>query len=254
MNTQVKTAVKVAVAAVNVEALNELRIYAKDSRKAATMAESAAKHLVRAAIKARNLFKPTVEAFYSEIRKDVNGLATAIGAERTKDGEGFQIPGTIRTQVSQVQRAIDNKVDLGTADKPAKIGEIRKATVEAVAKAEAEEAARNPVILTGDDAIRATLLLTLEEAQGWIKGASGEALEQMRHATLQWSAYMAGIVAKAATTAKPEAKAADTTVMPDAAMAADGAADETGEQAAEAAHEEAAQAAPRKGRKGRQAA
>jgi hypothetical protein len=61
----------------------------------------------------RDDFNKAVDKLYEEIRTNANGLAEACNAEKSEDGSAFVIPGNVRTQVSQVQRALKFGVDLG---------------------------------------------------------------------------------------------------------------------------------------------
>jgi hypothetical protein len=209
---------------VDAGALGELRTFARDNAKADKAKATAASHLIRAAIKGAAKFKGTVEAFYAEIRNDVNGIAASIGADRAEDGEKYLVPGSVRTPVSQVLRAIEHKIDLGTAEKPRKFGDIRKETTAAVAKKQEEEAAANPPVLTEEEQVKQRMVKSINDALAMIQKAEGPTLEAMGYETLRFSQAMAAILAKAGTTAAPAApeapEAPETQQMPDAGMAA----------------------------------
>lgn len=215
-----KLAVK-ATLNVNASALMELRQFAKASAAAATAAVKASAILVRAAIHSGERFSDTVEAFYAEIRKDIGGLATAIGAERNKAGDSFVIPGSLMAQVSQVLRAVKFGVDLGTESEPKGLGEIRTATKTAVEASEAAATVAAVALLTGDDAIKVTLFKALDDAKASIKAADGTTLEAMRKATVSYCTAMIAILDQS----KADKAATEATTAADAiATAATGAA------------------------------
>jgi hypothetical protein len=220
----------------NVEALAMLRDFAKQTQAAALLGLKASGLLVQAAIKSGEHFADTVEALYGEIRVDANGLAKAVGAERNKAQTAYVVPNSIMAQVSQVLRAVKFGVDLGTADKPKGLGEIRTATKAAAEKEEEAKTAQAVALLTGDDAVKMALMKALTEAASAIKAASGPTLDAMRLATEDYCTAMIAIVDKA----KAETAQAQTTetIEPKAeeATKADAIADAAAEapQAAEA--------------------
>jgi len=192
--------------------LIELRAFGAGSFDASRKASKASEHLVLAAILGADHFEDTVKAFYAEIRANERGLAKKVGAESAKDGDGYTVPGSIRAQVSQVLRAVRFGVDLGTADAPRGITDIRKDTGEA---AEAAEAAKTPKELTADDALRMALVDGLSDAIKAVKGAEGTVLESIKIATLEYVGKVLAIqskaeAAKAMDKAETEAKAAPT--------------------------------------------
>jgi hypothetical protein len=160
--------------------LTELRAYVREAGAAMRAAGSATKRLIRAAIMSPEHFNEAVDALYEEIRQNKGGLAKACDAEKRDDGDGYVIPGSLRAQVSQVQRAIRYKVPLGTAAKPVSPTEMRKATVEAAEKAKAAEP---PKVLTGDDAIRARISNALSDALGLVKTLDGDKLAKAQRLT-----------------------------------------------------------------------
>lgn len=194
--SKTKLAVK---AALNVDssALVELRQFAKASAAAAQQVVKASSILVRAAIHSGERLTDTVEAFYAEIRKDIGGLATEIGAERNKAGDAFVVPNSIMAQVSQVLRAVKLGVDLGTESEPRGLGEIRTATKAAAEAAEEAATVAAVALLTGDDAVKVTLYKALDDAKSAVKAASGPTLEAMRTATVNYCAEMVAILDKA---------------------------------------------------------
>lgn len=189
--------------------LVELRKFALGIADASKRATAASGHLIRAAIIGKDHFAETVETFYKEVRANVGGIAVKLGAEQsTKEPGTYVVPGNIRTPVSQILRSIKLGVDLGTEEAQKSAGDIRKATELA-----AEQAKLNtpPPVLTGDDAIKATLLKALADAASVIKAAEGATLESMRLVTANYCESMLKIVEgrkEAAPVAEAIAKAA----------------------------------------------
>lgn len=194
---------------VDVGALAMLRDFAKKTHAAQVAGLKASNILIRAAIKSAAHFEDTAKAFYAEIRADVNGLATAIGAERNKSGDGFVVPNTIMAQVSQVLRAIKNGVNLGTDSDPISPTEMRKQTAEKIEAA--SKAAVAAVPLTGDAAIRAPVLKALADMEAAIKAATGETLNALVAIVVVMAADATKVLRDAeqakADAAKPEGKA-----------------------------------------------
>lgn len=165
-------------------ALAELRTFVKETGQATRIGNSAAKHLISAAIKSGTTvpervagFKAATDVMYAEIRSNTNGLARSAGAVKADTGDSYVIPGTIRSQVSQVARALKFGVDLGTEAEPIGAGEMRKRTDAAVEAAAAAEAAKNPPKeLTGDDLIRQRVSNALKDASETIGALSGAEL------------------------------------------------------------------------------
>ena len=203
-------------ALVSQEALAELRLFVKDAGAAAKSAQSASRHLIRAAIMGRGHFEATVLVLYEEIRTDANGIAVRCGAERNDEDDGFVVPGSIRAQVAQMKRALENGVDLGTIDKPRKPTEIRNDAKEAADKK--AEAAKTAVPLTGDALLKATVLLALTDAEAVIKASAGPKLAALALAANVFSAQVTQIHASYQTKA-PEAKPVEPTAAASATIA-----------------------------------
>lgn len=214
---------------VDLTALVDLRRFALATAAAVKAAEAASTILVRAAIHSAAKFSETVEAFYTEIRKNVDGLAVAIGAEQNKAKDGYTIPASIQAQVSQVLRGQKFGVDMGTEANPKGLGEIRTATAKAAEAEQAEASKAALLLLTGDDAIRVKLLAGLEEVSASIKSLEGPALAEVATATAAYISFCGTVTAKAnaakaaakaAKEAKPEATPAPAEVMAAAAAPA----------------------------------
>lgn len=187
--------------------LVELRAFARGAAQAIKAAASASTHLVQAAIAGGNAFDSAVEAFYGEVRANTGGIAKAIGAERNKEDSAYVIPGSLRAQVSQVQRALKYGVDLGTAQKPRTITDIRKDTQKAAEAAEAAEAAKNAPPLTASDILRNALLAALADAQTAIKGSDGDTLAKLDTLTREYVTEVLAVLAAGAAQAAPTADA-----------------------------------------------
>lgn len=188
------------------QALVELRAFALDTAEAVRKAGRASAHLVLAAIRGAEHFADTVEAFYGEIRTNERGLAKKIGAELSKDGDAFVVPGSIRAQVSQVLRAVKLGVDLGTADKPRSITDIRKESTE---KAEEATATAAKASMSPEDTLRHALIEALADAIKAVKGAEGATLTAMRDVTVKYAEDMTALTARAAAAAEKATPKAD---------------------------------------------
>jgi hypothetical protein len=204
----------------NAGGLVEMRTFARETASAVKLGQSAGRHLLKAAIKSTIQFPATVEAFYEEIRTDKNGLAVMVGAERNKKGDGYTVPNAIRAQVSQVLRAVNLGVDLGTEENPRSITDIRKDSSTA---AEAAEAAKPVKVLTGSDAIRKTIADALSDAAAQIVATDGPTLDRLLELTAEFSAKVLAVLTEAkASEPKAEAAAAampEAAPMPEAAAA-----------------------------------
>jgi hypothetical protein len=177
--TNTKTTPKTAVDLTKV--LAEFRTFVKESGAAARSAGSAARHLILAAILGgADGFEKAVNTVYEEIRTNKDGMAKAANAEKSEDGKSYVIPPTIRTQVAQVQRALRFKVRLGSVASPITPTDMRKKTVE---KAEAAKKAAPAKVLTGDDAIRASIVNALSDFSDKVKSAEGERLARLQRMT-----------------------------------------------------------------------
>jgi hypothetical protein len=175
--------------------MTELRAFVKEAGLAARQAGSAAKHLMKAAIMGgRDDFNKAVDKLYEEIRTNANGLAEACNAEKSEDGAAFVIPGNVRTQVSQVQRALKFGVDLGTVSAPIGVKAMRDETVKA---AEAAKAANPPKPLTGDDAVRANIRAALDQLWEQIKTLEGDKLSRVHRATADYITRARTIIVEA---------------------------------------------------------
>lgn len=122
-------------------ALSHLYAFVDSFASAQSAQGAASRELVLAAISGRDSFKEATETLYDRIRGNVDSLASKVNAQPAKEAGRFVIPGSLMAQVSQVQRALNLGVKLGTMAKPRGIGEIRKDTAKAAKEAaEAKEA------------------------------------------------------------------------------------------------------------------
>lgn len=180
----------------------------------AVKAESGARVLlVQAGIAAGNVaaFDKAVAGLYHDIRKNVRGFAKAVGAELTKKGKEYAVPGNIRTPVSQLRDAIERGVNLGTMAEPRGFGAIRedaKKHRDDEEKGSSEDAARAADPLY--DA-RQRVLSALDDAAAFVRDVTDEAtLKAVAASLLPLAKIMAKAEADKAEASKAEeiAKAA----------------------------------------------